>query len=522
MKDSIRRLRLCAPWPDTLVWFGIFVPLAVVAGCGPSDSSKGSDGDPVNVVIIALDTLRADVLGCYGARGNPTPSIDAFARDACVFEDATASACWTLPSFASIFTGLYPEAHGATTPISRLPEACVTVAELLKEKGYATAAFTGGGYVTEKCGFRQGFDTFVSRGSLKIEDKLPVARKWIEHVGDNPFFLLVHGYDVHSPYAPENRPAVPSGYSPPDEAVAEALMQSVERREPHSSPPVARAQTAYLTVEPMKGERPLSRFRKAYYEWSRGVTPSVETAWSRAESFSNDLEWVVSNYEAEVGQLDADLTQFLRFLSGEVNRDNTLVIILSDHGEAFMEHKRCEHYHVDQEVARIPLIVRPPARLGTPPPEVDLPVRGIDVFPTVLDYCGVDIPPVCQGRSLRPLLNGEDLPQEAVCCFQNQVPARLDPEISVRLGSWKLTTGGRYSNDPQPLRLYDLSADPGETRDLSAEEPERVVALEKLLSEIRGQCVKIQSLFGDNERTLDRESLRELTELGYLGQIKDE
>ena len=156
---------------------------------------------PKGIILISLDTLRADHLGCYGYYRNTSPSIDAFSKENIVFDHAVVQAPNTLPSHMSIMTSLYPSFHGVWRKNSRLADEHTTLAELLQEGGYQTAAFTDGGYVRAVFGFNQGFDTYDDRGG-GIARILPKVKKWLDENKLNKFFLFIHCYDIHAPYNP--------------------------------------------------------------------------------------------------------------------------------------------------------------------------------------------------------------------------------------------------------------------------------------------------------------------------------
>jgi len=154
-----------------------------------------------NIILISLDTLRADHLGTYGYHRNTSPFIDAFAKESIVFDNAVVQAPNTLPSHMSIMTSLYPSFHGTKESKSRLDDEHITLAELLKEKGYQTAAFVDGGFVSATFGFDQGFDIYNDQGR-RIVQILPKVKKWLDENMSTPFFLFIHCFDIHSPYNP--------------------------------------------------------------------------------------------------------------------------------------------------------------------------------------------------------------------------------------------------------------------------------------------------------------------------------
>ena len=158
---------------------------------------------PNRIILISLDTLRADHLGVYGYHLNTSPNIDALAKESIVFENAVVQSPWTLPSHMSIMTSLYPSFHGLVDKDSLTPldDGHLTLAELLKKGGYKTVAFTDGGFVRGAFGFNRGFDIYDDQGG-GIKKILPKVKKYLDTSKSEPFFLFIHCYDIHSPYSP--------------------------------------------------------------------------------------------------------------------------------------------------------------------------------------------------------------------------------------------------------------------------------------------------------------------------------
>ncbi len=181
-------------WPRALLG----VALLACSGCAAVFDQRP------NVVLISLDTLRADVLGCYGYERDTSPYIDALARSGALFENAIAPSPWTLPSHASLLTGLYPRRHGVRTTRSALAEGEATLAEMLRAEGYATAAITNSINLIQRYGYLRGFERFHYEEELLARaipsDVIPLAISWLEEGLREPFFLFLHLYDLHSDY----------------------------------------------------------------------------------------------------------------------------------------------------------------------------------------------------------------------------------------------------------------------------------------------------------------------------------
>ena len=311
-----------------------------------------------NIIMIAMDTLRADRLGCYGYDRNITPNIDAFAKESMLYWNTMSQSNWTLPAFASLFTSLYPHNHATGIGIdedrkailSSLPSDLTTLADILCSKGYHTAAFTGGYYVSKIAGLNKGFREFyqISRDLIAKPNDLPWqldnASKWIkENSKYRKFFLFVHSYECHGPYV------APKKY--------------VDLIDPdYDGPP--------LTGDLRKDLRVGKEFR----------TPT-EVELKRFNTF----------YDAEILYSDTLLGDFFSLLKDLKIYDNSLIIFLSDHGEEFYDHKGWEHRHtMYEEMLRVPVIVKYPEGRETGVDKNRL-VRLIDIMPTILhDF--LDIP----------------------------------------------------------------------------------------------------------------------------------
>jgi arylsulfatase A-like enzyme len=313
-------------------------------------------GVPKGIILISLDTLRADHLGIYGYHRNTSPYIDAFAKESIVFENALVQSPWTLPSHMSIMTSLYPSSHGVVVRNNRLADEHVTLAELLGEKGYKTAAFADGAFMKGDYGFKQGFDMYDGDNWIGIARILPKAEKWLEENKANPFFLFIHCYDIHDPYAPP--------------------------------PP-------YDTI-----------FHD--FNYTGNFIPSTRNmqaaAWKGKEVNDDDLRHIKALYDGGIGYTDAKIGEFLSYLQEAGLKENTLIIITSDHGEEFREHGSFLHWKLYfRPNLHVPLMMHIP---NYPKKEIRIKelVQSIDILPTILDIAQLPPHPEAQGRSLLSLI----------------------------------------------------------------------------------------------------------------------
>lgn len=413
----------------------------------PIDVAPAPAGAP-SLLIVTLETTRVDAVGCYGQERSVTPRIDALAADGHVFLDATASAPHTHPSIASLLTARTPIEHGSVSGAPFLANDVTTLAEHVRAHGYATAGFLDNPWLGDEFGLARGYE--------HLERRTDPARveAWLDRVGDRPYLLHVHLFHPHGPY--ELRP---------DEL--EALGGSA----------------ADATVRARVGRRIGAGTIRA------GEVPG------RHSFDDEELEWVRDIYLSEVRAMDAVVGALLDLVGPDA-----VVAIAADHGEEFGERGSLHHSHtLFQELVHVPLLLRAPRlqaseelRVGG---RIEAPVGLIDVAPTLLEVAGLPPLPHAAGRSLAPLLRGEvSAPRPAVT--QRIAHAGLRDLVAIRDGRWKLhvrATRGDWSDElrtPSDLALFDLSADPGETRDLSAEEPEVVARLLEALDAWRSAAAE--------------------------------
>lgn len=380
-----------------------------------------------NVVVIAIDTLRADALGSQGGRAGVSPRIDAFAAGAARFTAAFAHAPWTLPSFSSLFTSLPPQAHGAGGDVRggwrALDPSHTTIAERFHDAGYATHAIVNVDFLTEPFGTVQGFDEVDARiandnhESRRAGPTTDAALGWIDAAPARPFFLLVHYFDPHAEYDP---------------------------------PQPWRARFA---AEPDRDNTGF-RFgaREHVVSHRNGRLPLDAATLARARAL----------YDGEVAYTDDEVGRLLDGLAARGLDARTVVVITSDHGEEFGDHGSWEHGHTHyDELLHVPLAIRAP---GLAARVVDEPVGLVDVAPTVCALAGLSSPPAFRGRDLSGALRaGGGLPTfEGLAAYGNFWGAALE---SWRDARWKRIEGG-----PAPL-LYDWRADPRERDDRAVAEP---------------------------------------------------
>jgi arylsulfatase A-like enzyme len=430
--------------------------VACAAGVSLSIPACG-DAPPVagpNVLLVSIDTLRADHLGFHGYERPTSPELDAFAETAVVFDGAQAAASWTLPGMASVLTSTYTSTHLCWTLGSRLDESFLTLTESLLAHGWDTACVVSHLFCTTRHGLQQGFvhfdDTYAypeidpedavtsevisDRGIEFIERKAEVA-------DGRPWFLWLHYFDPHETYV--EQPGFTERFGAPDE-------------------------------------------------------PSA-------------LQRQIDLYDGEIAYTDHHVGRVLDALEARGLAEDTIVVLVSDHGEEFQDHGGIRHGHaLYGELIRVPFVIRAP---GIAPRRVADVVRTVDLMPTVLDLAGLPVPHQAVGRSLRDALEGAALPSALALSEIGMNDALvLDAIVDGRM---KLI---RRLSEEGRLELYDLEADPLEREDLAASDPEEAARLERALDRLKLEATRKAGDFDVSPASdLSPTALEHLSALGYTG-----
>jgi choline-sulfatase len=399
-----------------------------------------------NLLLVSIDTLRADHVGCYGYREAQTPNIDRLAAEGVLFKTVVSQVPLTLPSHCTILTGTYPTYHGVRDNVGfRLADSRTTLAEILKARGYATSAFIGAYVLNSKFGLNQGFDEYddriaaaprqgpvVNLNSVERPAGEVVSRAmyWLETHRQLPFFMWVHLYDPHDPYEPP------------------------------------------------------APFREQYRN---------------------------KPYDGEIAYADRELGRLLELLKRKRLYDNTVVVLLSDHGESFGEHQEWTHgYFIYDTTLLVPLIIKP-AGNGSPGRIVTEQVSLVDVAPTAMQLAGVQPPAEVQGRGLMGTMLGQSRPAAAPAYSETWYPAQFgwSPLASIR------REDAKYIRAPRP-ELYNLRTDAGEKNNVVPQQS-------ALAGELKSALAKLESTYTDRDAgksarlELSSQQLDELRALGYVG-----
>jgi arylsulfatase A-like enzyme len=431
-----------------------------------------------NVVVLLIDTMRAKSLKPFNpATRVKTPALDAFAKEGTVLEAAQSPENWTKPSVASVLTALYPATHGAKTDGARLPESATLASEVFKEAGFKTATFLANGYVSDKFGFKQGWDHYTNyireKKSTEAENVFKETGDWIEKHADDRFFVYIQTIDPHVPY------------DPPEQFL------SMYKKGDYTGQ-VSPRRTADLLAE-AKRSPPRVTFTAA------------------------DKQYLKDLYDAEVSYHDHYFGLFVERLKKLGLYDDTIFVITSDHGEEMEEHGSWGHGHsVYQDLLWVPYMVRFPSAVPAGK-RITQAVSTMSIFPTVAEAAGVKVPDSVEDRSLLSWLRGAAPPALPVA-FSDF----LDDRRVIRAGRWKLILRGTNET------MFDLEKDPEEQKELDrAKYPIASRYTTMLLGQFLGATDRRSWLSGaqgagaklERENAAIDDTLREqLKGLGYAGE----
>ncbi|MBM3234694.1 sulfatase [Candidatus Poribacteria bacterium] len=482
---------------------------------------------PPNVILISIDSLRADHLGCYGYPKPTSPNIDALANESVVFTNAISTTTWTLPAHISMLTSLYPEVHQVINDGNKLSDKAVVCAEIMKEAGYLTAGFVSGPYLSSKFGYNQGFDLYDDytinyssneeshRGitSPKIHQQVT---KWLEQNYRSPFFLFIHYWDVHYDYVPP--PPFDTMFDPDYTGIITG--QDYERNE---------------LINPQMPER--------------------------------DLEHIIALYDGEIAFTDSYIGKLMTYLKKLDIYENTMVILTSDHGDEFFEHGCKGHRNnLFDETLKVPLIIKFPSEKKNPifaslsPHEVSTerseqaPIKPVvlseqvsivDIGPTFIDYLSITPNSNLDGQSLLPLVAGNiqtgtevptnfkpykfaDLHGFMKCVRTNQFKyIHIAQAEDVRKKETRIFSLHRLfdkiresqdmkAEEIEKTLLFNLQDDPIECHNLAMSNPEIKIEMHQILMNWLNKSKILAENIGKSDFEYDENLKKKLRDLGYI------
>jgi arylsulfatase A-like enzyme len=403
---------------------GLILFILLPAGCsGERDVSR-------NVLLILMDTVRADKLGCYGNTLGATPRIDRLVEEGVLFERAYSHSPWTLPSCASILTSMYPPQHGAGGQeggFLKLNNSVRTLSECFQDAGFTTGAVVNVDFLTDRFGMTQGFDDVdqeIYSSNVKMRPAIRTtnaAINWIKKYRDQRFFLMVHYFDPHLVYAPP-----------------------LEYRQRFAMPE-DRYQTSWVF-----GSRPqIAGYRHGQIQFD-------DASIKRAEHL----------YNGEIAYTDNQIGRLLDKLEEMGLAKSTVVVLTVDHGEEFLDHGGFEHGHtLYDELVRVPLIFRVGEEIE-PGQRISSVVGHVDLAPTLCEMVGIEPAPTFVGKSLVPHMTGENIEDHSII-FEGNFWG--EPIRGWLQGDYKLIQP--YGEDPM---LFNIADDPLEKHDLREADPRKI------------------------------------------------
>ena len=433
-----------------------------------------------DIVLITIDALRYDHLGCSGYQRNTSPEIDHLAGSGIRFTRCYAQAPHTHPSIASVMTGTYPRTHRSIVGSRILSPANRTMAEILQDAGYRTGAFVQNYWLSETFGFNQGFSEFHNldielSGNRSMEHIL----EWLESQESDPRFLWLHFLEPHA------------GYMPRQQWIKEYLPD----------------------------------YQGDFFTFTNDML--IECRCNGIRLPEEELDYIQACYDSEIRWTDEAIDRIIHFVRDRSGHRPVLFIITSDHGDEFYDHGSLGHDHtLYDELLHVPLILYSP-EVWQKPTVISSPVGSIDILPTVLDLLGLDQPAGLEGISLLEF-SGSNFPSNRPVIAQRYFFRLASHLISITQYPWKMAVeipdidhndihNWSIDADRCPALLYNLSSDPDESMDLMASEPEVAAELLDILVawSHSGTDRNVHEAH-DNEQPIDNETRSRLQTLGYL------
>jgi arylsulfatase A-like enzyme len=476
----------------------------------------------MNVLVYVVDALRADHLSSYGYDRETTPNIDALCEDGIRYEQCFSTATWTRPASVSLLTGAYPPTHGVRHREHRFPPDLPRLPQLLSEAGYETVGISTMGNVSTTLGYDVGFDSYHD---LYKDDDIIEKRKESSTTRER----LVH----------EDR----------DEIALPRAEDITERLEPIYDDPSENLFAFCWSIDPHMPLDPPEGYRtfldSAYDGPINGSFKSMPE-----ELADDDISRLIDLYDSEISYVDAQIGAIVDELQRKGLYDETLLVVVGDHGEAFHEHETIFHGNVPyDEVLHVPLVIKPPGSNADSGTVSDM-VSIVDICPTILDVLDIDTRPACvQGQVVAPF---NESPDDVPVFSETQLREFKPAYRTVRTDRWKYINTewppltdvirglyahrGEISNlrfmlatlrdslyseifDTEDELLYEVSSDPCEQRTLAAEQPEKTAQYRSRLDEWLDECATLREDIAeamDTEDEIDAATAEQLKQLGYV------
>ena len=461
---------------------------------------------PQGVILIWSDTTRTDHLNFYGYNRETAPTLTRMAKEGTVFDYCVSQATWTKVATPSLFTSLYPTSHGVHDVPDRLPASADTIAEVFRRNGYATVSFSALAFTGEASNMHQGFQEVHEGSSLLDNSKegknarefVGRAISWLERDRELPFFMFLHLFDVHDPYEP--RPPYNTLWAKPGDGETYEHMSK--------------------KIKPLI-ENPLRR------TFGKGM-PNLAEVKKAGEDADDYIRIEKDWYDGSIRGMDAELARLRERLRDLGLSERVLIVYASDHGEEFFDHGAKLHGTTAySELNHVALFFDWPGNLPGGK-RVPVPVRTIDIMPTILDLCQIEPPRAIQGQSLLPLIlqgqadsrlhaRGEWKPQPAITERDPMAGMTKTKSVSIVMDQWKLVHNTVRDNPTPEFELFEWAKDSSDQHDLAAAHSDVVQRLagELALWKTNALAARLKS-DSDLEKSLSSQDIQRLRALGYL------
>jgi arylsulfatase A-like enzyme len=461
---------------------------------------------PQGVILIWSDTTRADHLNFYGYNRETAPTLTKMAQEGALFQFCVSQATWTKVATPSLFTSLFPTSHGVHDVPDRLPASADTIAEVFRRNGYATVSFSALPFTGEASNMHQGFQEVHEGSSLLDNSKegknarefVGRAMAWLERDRDLPFFMFLHLFDAHDPFEP--RPPYNTHWAKPSDG------ETYDRMSKKIKPLI---------------ENPLRR------TFGKGM-PNLAEVKKSGEDPDDYIRIEKDWYDGSIRGMDAEVARLRERLQELGLSERVLIVFASDHGEEFFEHGAKLHGTTAySELNHVALFFNWPGNLPSGK-SIPVPVRTIDVMPTILELCQIEPPKGIQGQSLLPLIlqgqansrlqaRGEWKPLPAITERAPMFGLLKTESVSIVMDQWKLVHNTVRDNPTPEFELFDWSKDSLDQHDLAAAHPDVVkrLAAELVVWKTNALIAKLKSN-SDLEKSLSSQDLQRLRALGYL------
>jgi arylsulfatase A-like enzyme len=465
-------------------------------------------GPPQVVLLVQMDTLRADHLDVYGY-GRPTaPALHRLADEGALFRNAISQTSWTKAETPSIMTSLYPTTHGVHKIPDRLPASAITIAEAFREAGYATLSFSSASFTGQFTNLHQGFEELHESestagragpgGTKTAREFVDRFVDWLDAHPDTPVFAYLHFFDPHAPYEPN--PPFDTMWADPkgrDEYLRE--LETIKK----------------VVDDPLLAQR--------------GMATREELARAGIDEAAF-MRYSVDWYDGSIRGMDTEIGRLVERLRGLGLERRSLVAFYADHGEEFHDHGRMWHgQSVYGEMIRVPLVLWAPGRIASGL-QVKEPVGLIDVMPTLLEMSRARVPDAAQGQSMGPLLRrpGEgDVVEAATAWKRRPIIAEKQPmgtpdfpnageSYAIIEGRWKLVRNVSRPEGKPEFELFDFYADALDRRDVARENPQVVERLAKELESWKKEARAARLQPDGDTANLSAAELERLRSLGYV------